>query len=127
MKLKINNWIKQASEELETAKVDFNAGKYFAVAFWCQQAVEKALKGMILEKKRDDKKIDSHSLLYLAKEAEVPKNLIPKLKKLSPQYILSRYPDMSEEVPYEIYDKDVVDEFIKIAEEVLAWIKNQLK
>jgi len=125
MRKEIGNWIVQAEHDLEVAKYNLN-GKYFdAVVFYCQQSVEKGLKAVILHKKKE--KPISHSLIFLGKLAEVPEEFISKLKKLSPQYFLARYPDASEDVPFELYDENIAKDFFKISEEVLKWISGQLK
>lgn len=40
-------------------------------------------------------------------------------------YILSRYPDVLEEVPYEQYSKEIAMEKVKIATEVLNYFKKR--
>ena len=121
----MNNWLRQANKDLEVAEKTFKIEEYYSVVFWCQQAVEKGLKAVILEKTRE--KTIGHSLVQLGKEANVPAEFVSKLKKLSPQYFLARYPDASEDVPFELYDKEITKEFLSISEEVLSWINNQLK
>ena len=125
MREEISNWLKQANKDLEVAEKTFKIKEYYSVVFWCQQSVEKGLKALILEKTRE--KVIGHSLVQLGKEAKVPENFISKLKKLSPQYFLARYPDASEDVPYELYDENITREFLDIAKEVLEWINSQLK
>ncbi len=44
----IIKWLKQAEVDLKTTKNSFKSEDYYAAAFWCQQAVEKALKYIIL-------------------------------------------------------------------------------
>ena len=125
MRKEVINWLKQANKDLEVAEKTFNLKEYYSVVFWCQQAVEKGLKALILEKKKE--KSMSHSLIQLGNLAQVPENFFSKLKKLSPQYFFARYPDASEDVPYELYDENITKEFLEIAKEVLTWINNQLK
>ena len=125
MRREIENWWKQAEIDLKTAENSFKNKDYYASVFWCQQSVEKGLKAVILSKSKE--KIMGHSLIYLGKTAGIPKDYISKLKKLSPQYFLSRYPDASEDIPYELYDEDISNLFLEIAKEVLSWIKNQIK
>ncbi len=42
------------------------------------------------------------------------------------EIFLSRYPDASEEVPFELYDRASADEFLAIAKGVLEWTEKQL-
>ena len=125
MRKEISNWLKQANRDCEVAEKNFNLKEYYAAAFWAQQAVEKGLKALILEKTKE--KALGHSLVYLGKIASVPENFISKLKKLSPQYFLARYPDASEDTPFELYDSEITKELVEISKEVLGWINNQLK
>ena len=125
MREEINNWIRQANRDLEVAIKNFEIKEYYSAVFWCQQAIEKGLKAVILFKTKE--KPFGHSLVQLGKIAKVPHEFITKLKKLSPQYFLARYPDASEDVPFELYDKKITKEFLDISKEVLEWINNQLK
>ena len=115
----------QAKRDLVTAGNCLNSEDYYACAFFAQQAVEKALKTLILFKNKE--KTEGHSLVYLGNFAGIPVKFLPELKKLSPQYFLSRYPDASEEIPYELYDESIAKDFLKTAQEILTWIENQLK
>lgn len=40
-------WLEQAEEDLRTAEVLAAAGRHYMVCFVCQQAAEKALKGLL--------------------------------------------------------------------------------
>lgn len=126
MRQEIKNWWEQAKKDLITAENSLKSEDYYASAFWCQQAVEKSLKALILKKYRD-KFIPEHSLVRLGRKVRIPGNYLKGLKKLSPQYFLSRYPDATEEMPYELYEKETVFEFLEISKGVLKWIKNQLE
>ena len=125
MREEINNWIVQARHDLEVAEHSLKGNFFDAATFYSQQTVEKGLKAVILYKTKE--KPIGHSLIYLGKLADIPKEFISKLKKLSPQYFLARYPDASEDVPFELYDKKIAEEFVNISKEVLSWINNQLK
>ncbi|MCL2035461.1 MAG: HEPN domain-containing protein [Oscillospiraceae bacterium] len=43
---KYEHWLEYAKYDLDTADAMFNAGKWLYVAFMCQQAVEKLVKGL---------------------------------------------------------------------------------
>lgn len=101
MKEEILHWWKQAERDFHKADVLYQSGDYDGVAFYSQQAVEKALKAVILYTTKE--KTEGHSLVYLGKTSQVPADFFVGLRKLSPQYFLSRYPDASEEIPYELY------------------------
>ena len=124
MRIEVEHWWLQAQRDFSKAEVLYNTKNYDGVAFYCQQAVEKALKAVILHVQKE--KVEGHSLIYLGKSAQVPALFYTMLKKLSPQYFLSRYPDASEEIPYELYDQKSANEFMATAREVLLWTKKQL-
>ncbi|MBI3051859.1 HEPN domain-containing protein [Candidatus Woesearchaeota archaeon] len=70
MRKEVENWWRQANSDLEKAKVLFKSGNFDGTAFFCQQAAEKSLKALVIVKTKE-KKIESHSLVYLGKEANV--------------------------------------------------------
>lgn len=45
-------WLEQAEKDFEVAKKNFQLKEWYVVAFFCQQAVEKALKALYQEKKK---------------------------------------------------------------------------
>ncbi len=124
MREEIEHWWKQAQKDFHKAEVLFHSKDYDGVAFYSQQAAEKSLKAVILFKTKE--KAEGHSLIYLGKSAEVPDPFHSSLKKLSPQYFLSRYPDASQEIPYELYDEKSAQEFMDTAQKVLQWTEKQL-
>lgn len=126
MRKEIGNWWKQAENDLVKANVLFRSKNFDGCAFYCQQAVEKSLKALILMKTKQ-KSVEGHSLIYLGRLANLPSPFFSDLKRLSPQYYLSRYPDITEEVPYELYDENLAKEFLNISDKVLKWIKKHLK
>lgn len=113
-------WYNQAKKDLDTARFNFDGGKYEAAAFFCQQAVEKALKALYI--KRFKRLLKTHDLVLLAKNLKLPKNFVDLCKELSPAYIYTRYPDA---IPAEDI-KEITKNFIKYSEEVLEWIKGKL-
>ncbi|BAB64991.1 hypothetical protein STK_00373 [Sulfurisphaera tokodaii str. 7] len=50
--MRYKDWIIQAEEDLDVARVLLDAEKYFAVAYYSQQASEKALKSLLFFRKR---------------------------------------------------------------------------
>lgn len=125
MREEIIHWQKQAESDFRKAEILFQNSEYDGAAFYSQQSVEKALKAVILLKTNE--KAEGHSLVYLGKTAKAPENFFSGFKRLSPQYFLSRYPDASEEIPYELYDQKSAQEFLSFAKEVLEWTKKQLR
>ncbi len=120
-----SNWLKQAEIDLATAKDNLKINRFFATAFFCQQAAEKALKAYALEHLREN--IKTHSLLALAKNMKLPKELMEAMIDLTPDFIISRYPDAANAVPADIYDSKKARQKIIFAERVVEWVLARIK
>lgn len=126
MREEIKRWFLQSKEELETAKISFEAKKWFAVAFWCQQAVEKSLKALYMFQKKESPGT-THSLTFLSRMLKIPQEYASFLAELTKEYYFSRYPDASEDIPYLIYNKEEVEKYLKSTESLLKWVESQLQ
>jgi len=126
MRPEAERWFLQSAEELETAKVSFTGSKWFAVSFWCQQAAEKALKALFIVKKKESPGA-THSLTFLGRELNIPKEYWNLLRDLTKEYYLSRYPDASEDVPFKMYTKEDAERCLHQCEKLIQWVKLQLK
>lgn len=122
----IIDWISKAETDMKCAKILFeHDGGNDAVAFHCQQAIEKALKAIILY--LFSVLESGHSLLYLCKK------VITKLPQFSAYlegcifvnqyYIETRYPN---ENPVTVSD-DEAQKCLKYAEDVLCAVKENIK
>ena len=111
--------------DLETAKGTIGIEKYYATAFFSQQAAEKALKAMALKKLRQPMK--THNLLELAKKVKVPHEIMRCLIELTPDFVITRYPDAANGLPYELYDLKKAKQRVVYAEKVLKWVKAWMK
>lgn len=98
------SWWEQAQAELAAAKKNIGIGEYSTAVFLCQQATEKALKALYIERKREEAR--THDLVEIASALDVPKTLLKNLFDLGPEYVVSRYPDASYGAPYRLYDKE---------------------
>lgn len=90
------------------------------ISIYTQQAVEKALKALSIEKKGKFKK--THDLKLLAKEVKLPIKYIPFCEEITLAYIYTRY-------PIEIKVKEMskkAKKFIKNSEVILKWVEKKL-
>jgi HEPN domain-containing protein len=126
MRKDILSWWDQSEYDMGTAEYLYEGERYSAAAFSLQQSVEKALKAYYLFKVKKSFS-PTHSLVYLATESGVPKKYFRFLKELTPEFVVSRYPDSSAEVPYKYYNKELLDGYFKDAKEVIEWIHSQIK
>ncbi|HLC57794.1 MAG TPA: HEPN domain-containing protein [Candidatus Nanoarchaeia archaeon] len=120
MQEEVRKWIGQAERDLITAKNSFKSNDYYASAYWAQQVVEKALKALLIKSSGQFPKV--HDLTRLAKLINAPNKIIELCAKLNPSYTDSRYPNS-----FKPYNKSESKESLKYAEEVLKWIKENLK
>jgi len=120
-----NRWLRQAEADYDSASYNLDGKRYYVCANYSQQTVEKALKSLWIFKKKD--LIKTHSIISLSKKLNVPEKLILKITSLEPIFRESKYPDVSEKIPAEEYEENDAIEFLNIAEEVLKWVKNQIK
>jgi len=98
------------------------------VLFFCQQAVEKALKALFLTKDRNPQaqEMFSHSLICLAKTCRLPEKFHSFLRNLTSEYANTRYPGAASEPPEALYDRNIASRTFLSAKEVLEWIEKQL-
>ena len=125
MREEIRDWLKQAEADLRKAKILFREKEFDGVAFNSHQSVEKSLKTVYMIHNKKGK--PGHSVIYLAEELNVPKNLLVGIKNLGPEYLISRYPDIAGVAPVDLYTEDKVADYLKTAEEVLEWATKQIK
>lgn len=125
MREEISNWWKQAQADLQSAENSFKAGDYYLAVFMCQQAVEKGLKALCLLRLK--KSIPGHSLIYLGKILKAPHQIWKDIQSLNPEYITTRYPDVANAAPVDIYNEEIAKAHIQEAKRILTWLKNQIK
>lgn len=113
-------WLEKAREDLKTAKVLQDNERLADCAFYCQQAVEKALKYRWLKTKTELTR--SHEVYSLARKLKLPKNLLEHCLELTPLYAASRYPDALVKSG-ETYTKQDCERFITYAKEVVEWVE----
>jgi len=103
------------------------AGRYLYVLFCCQQAVEKALKAVIV-KKTGELPPRIHNLLRLAETAgiESSERQIDLLTKLSGYYIKSRYPEEIR-VAGAAITQELAREVLGRTEQTVKWVLSILQ
>jgi len=115
----------QAREDLDTADKLLQVGKYYASVFFSEQAAEKALKVMYLEKKR--RMPFTHDLVELAEELRAPEDVSHAAAELSPDYIMTRYPDAANAMPAKLYDVKSAEMHLALSRAVIQWVRNELR
>ena len=104
----------------------YEGGRYLYGVFMCHLAVEKALKGLYFEKRKEFPP-KTHSLVFLLNEIGVkpPENLGRFIVRLSEASIPTRYPENLSKVQKD-FSESIVKDILARGKEVIAWIKTQL-
>lgn len=125
MRKEIEDWWKQAKADLLNAQRNLRDDAYYVCSFLSHQAVEKALKALHLKKFR--KEAFGHRITEFAIKLKVPKELMPGIKELHPEWILSRYPNAAGGPPVELYTKERALRSLEIAKKVLKWVEKRIR
>lgn len=119
------NWLTQSERDLVTAKNCARSGDFYASAFFCHQAVEKSLKALYISKFNDlPPKI--HHIDKLASLLNAPGEIIDITYALSEDYMMARYPDVSDQLPFQLYNEEMVRKKISITNKLIQWVKKEM-
>ncbi len=118
-------WLDKALSDLQSARILLTwGGDPMAVAFHCQQAIEKALKGYLLFK--IGRHFDGHNLTFLCRQAaNVDDRFVSYLAEstaLNNYYIETRYPT---DVPFTITEVQEHN-ILTMAEDMFSVIRQEL-
>lgn len=109
-----SEWRRRAADDLEAARLPHLGGLHALATFHAQQAAEKVLKGILIQRGRGLPR--THDLERLAAETKAPANIADAATFLTGFYVAGRYPDAATAV-----DAEDAREAIARAEEVIAW------
>ena len=119
-------WWTQARRDFKTAENCHGAGDYYAAIFFCQQTVEKALNAVVIHVKREMPP-KTHNLAELGESLDIPRRLKGFLMELTPEYVVTRYPDVAGGPIASLYDGNMSRRAMLKTTEVLEWAKGCLK
>lgn len=127
MNKQIENWIKSSDYDIKTALVMFKGRRYIYVIFMCHLSVEKLLKAMVA-KKINKIPPKTHDLLYLMKlaDVEIPIEHQKIIAHLNQASIPARYPEDISKMAKQ-YTKEIAQRYLKDTQNLLKWLKNQIK
>jgi HEPN domain-containing protein len=126
MRIETERWLRQAGEDLLTARVTLAGERWSATSFFAQQVAEKAMKALLMEREgRQPPR--THDLVVLARRAGVPEGFVDGLASLGRAYVVSRYPDILVE-PGAVTGIGPSDAegHLRCAEELMEWVEQQL-
>lgn len=119
-------WV-QSWEDLRTAEILIENSRYYAAVFFSQQAAEKALKALYIHVKRELPP-KSHNILELLNSLGVKReDLRDAAMDLTPEYIVTRYPDAANGVPAYLYNERMAREHYEKAKVIIQFCEQILK
>lgn len=119
-------WI-QALEDLRTSEVLLEAGRYYASVFFAEQAAEKALKALYIHIKSEPPP-RTHNLVELLEALGVrSEDLADAAMDLTPEYIVTRYPDAASGVPASLYNARMAREHLEKAKLIIDFCRGSLE
>lgn len=125
----LNKWKLLAKDDFVVARLSYENRIYLQALFHCQQAIEKALKGLIIFLKNQEPPY-THDLIRLYKLIEDTNFYEPKnnvlFGGLNPYYIRARYPSYRDEISKSL-TKVKVESYINFTQEVLKWLEVETK
>ena len=123
----IQKWIDLSEYDFTTAEAMLASKRYLYVLFCCQQAVEKRLKGSIVQRTGAFPP-RTHDLLRLAALSGVvlDEEREAFLRRLTNYYIGTRYPEEVSELARGV-DKTLARKYLDATKEMLQWCDNRQK
>ena len=117
--------MEQGGHDIDTAAQLLKIKIYYASVFFAEQAAEKSLKALHIEKKRRAE--FTHDLVELAQVLGAPRDVLKAAAELSPDYIIARYPDAANGVPAAMYDEESAVAHLGYARRTIEWVRLELK
>jgi HEPN domain-containing protein len=117
------DWIRQATRDMERAKLDLEYAFYEWACFTSQQAAEKAVKAVY---QAHNKYVRGHSVLKLLEGLKdnlaVPPDIFHLARVLDRYYIESRYPNgFPEGSPQDYFDEQIAREAYNAGREIVQF------
>ena len=119
-------WLLQAENDLGYAELGIRGGFYAQVCFQCQQVCEKALKS-IHYGELGKRTVLGHSLVELARELDLDRELLSELAVLDQYYIPTRYPNgLPGASPFEVYTEAQAQAAVSVCHTVIQLARGHL-
>lgn len=123
MKPETERWLLAADEDIDVADAAFERSRHPSCVFHCQQALEKALKGLWTERSDGSLPPRTHNLARLAEllALDLSSEQDELLNDLSYQYLPSRYPEVGA-----AYTSESSAGYLRLSKEFLQWLRQQM-
>jgi len=116
-------WIQRSAHDLDVAEALFNGSFWDTCALMCQQAAEKAVKGLYVDV-NDAEPPKTHRLERMAAELGAPIKVVDAASVLVGDYSASRYPPPGVGFPFQAYTKEDATDRLEKARQVISWVEN---
>ena len=126
MRPETDPWWRQAEADLRSAEVLLQAGQFYAVSWFAQQAAEKAMKALWVEQHQGRLPPRTHDLDLLAAQLGASAILQSDLDALAPVFRISRYPDQTGALPVDAISEANAVDHLDAARRVARWTAGQL-
>lgn len=119
-------WLDAARYDLATAETMLAGGRWLYLAFMCQQAVEKLVKGLYVLYV-DDNVPKTHNIRVLFEkfEAQLPEPAkeehLDLFEALTSHYLNGRYPDYRQKLSEQM-NEHAARNFLRLTKEAFAWL-----
>lgn len=118
-------WLKQSKRDLEMAEKNIGISGFDIAAFLLHQAVEKLFKAILALESEHVPKI--HYLDELGNLLGLSEEMMSYVIDLTADYMFSKYPDVSDNVPFELYDEKIAREKLSFAKLIFADLENKIR
>lgn len=118
-------WWQQAQADLASARILLSARRYDGVSWFAQQAAEKGLKALLIERRAGQLPRRTHDLEFLAAELGAYAVLQADVSALTSIFEQARYPDITGVAPVNSVTESDAQGHLTAAVRILEWIDNQ--
>jgi len=124
---KIEYWLDIADYDIETSHHMQNSHRYLYTVFMCQQAIEKILKALYLQKFSKEAP-PSHNLVYLQSllDLNLSQTQLQLLADLTTYYIEGRYPSYKKRLS-SLIGSEKSSEVLERSQEVYQCLRSKIK
>lgn len=123
---KFEHWLEFAKYDLETASAMYNTGRWFYVAFLCQQAIEKLCKGLYTLYVSDEVP-RVHNIRYVVNQFahHLPIPITDEqnhlFDRLTAFYIEGRYPEYKQKLS-DLLDESEAEQLLRKTKGAFVWL-----
>lgn len=125
MRVEAERFWKQSQADWKAARDLHQTHNFSAAVFYCHQAIEKALKALHIIVNRELAP-RTHNLVELGASLDLPGELAAHLQDLTPEYMMSRYPDMVQGVPAELYSARKTQMLLESTQRCMQWFEKKI-